>query len=62
MHLALNGADLGSDFIGRLGGLIGQMLDFVSDNREAFTGIAGAGGFNGGVKGKQIGLARDVID
>jgi hypothetical protein len=38
------------------------MLYLIRHHGKTFAGLTGSGRFNGGVKGKQIGLARDVID
>ena len=58
----LDRADLGSDVVGGAGGLAGERLHLLGDDGEAAAGIAGAGGLDGGVEGKQVGLAGDVAD
>ena len=58
----LDRGDLGGDVVGRARGLAGEAFDFLRDDREAAPGIAGAGRFDGGVEGEQIGLAGDVAD
>ena len=37
-------------------------LRTVGDHREAASGLAGAGGFDGGVEGEQVGLLGDALD
>jgi len=54
--------DLPGDVLGGFGAAAGEFLDFVGDDGEAEAVFAGAGGFDGGVEGKQIGLAGDAID
>ena len=39
-----------------------EFADFVGDDGETAAGFAGAGGFDGGVEGEQVGLFRDVVD
>ena len=58
----LDGGDLGGDVVGRAGGLAGEALHFLGDDREAAAGIAGAGRLDRRVEREQIGLAGDVAD
>src|SRR4029077_4513476 len=53
--------ELGDLRCGRLGPL-GQAPDLIGDYSEAATGVTGAGGFDGGVEGEQVGLVGDVVD
>ncbi|KWV85963.1 hypothetical protein PFLmoz3_04386 [Pseudomonas fluorescens] len=41
---------------------LGQVAHFVGDYRETATHFPGAGGFDGGVEGKQVGLFGDAVD
>src|SRR5688572_7607530 len=52
----LNAADLGADFLGGLGGLVGEVLHLGSDDRETLAGLASAGGFDRGVERQEVGL------
>ena len=54
--------DLRGDFLGRLGGLIGQRLDFARHHGKSPAVLAGARRLDRGVQGEQIGLAGDVLD
>ena len=45
-----------------LRGLIGQGLRFAGDHRKSPAMLAGARGFDRGVQGQQVGLARDALD
>ena len=47
---------------GGLGAAAGEVADFLGDDGEAFAGFAGAGGFDGGVEGEQVGLEGDFVD
>ncbi|GCC46321.1 hypothetical protein chiPu_0030325, partial [Chiloscyllium punctatum] len=58
----LDQADILADLGGCLRGLSGERLDLVRNDREAAAGIAGAGGFDGGVEREQIGLLGDRLD
>ena len=58
----LNLADLGADLLGRLGRLVGQVLDLGGHHGEALAGFPGAGRLDGGVKRQQVGLVGDVGD
>ena len=55
-------ADVLADFGGGFGGLLGQRLDLVGDDREPAAGVAGARGFDGRVQRQQIGLLGDRLD
>jgi hypothetical protein len=35
---------------------LGEVADFFGDDGEAHAGLAGAGGFDGGVEGEDVGL------
>ena len=54
--------NLRRDLAGGLGGLIGERLDLLGDDREALAGIARACGFDRGVEGQQVGLPCDRVD
>ena len=54
----LDRLDLLADVLGRLGGLLGQLLDLVGDDREALARFAGAGRFDRRVQRQQVGLLR----
>ncbi len=41
---------------------VARFFDFGRDDGEAFAGFAGAGRFDGGVEGQEIGLAGDIGD
>ena len=60
--LVLDRGDLGGDLLGRLGGLVGEVLDLAGDHGEALAGLAGAGRLDRGVERQQVGLAGDVVD
>ena len=60
--IGLNGGDLAADVSGGRSGLLGEFLDLIGHHGEAFAGLAGASGFNGGVEGEQVGLLRDGAD
>ncbi len=49
------------DLLGRLLGAMGQVAHLVGDHCEAASGLAGAGGFDGGVEGEQVGLLGDAL-
>lgn len=54
--------DLLADLPGRLGRLLGQRLDFGSDDRKSASGIACAGRLDRGIQRQQVGLPRDRAD
>ena len=58
----LDRRDVAGDLLGRLGRLIGQVLDLRRDDREALAGFTGARRLDRGVKGQEIGLAGDIVD
>ena len=60
--LLLHRSDLGGNFIRRICGLGGQVLDLAGHDRKAFTGLACSCSFNRRVECQQIGLIGDVID
>ena len=62
LRRGLDAGDLLADLAGRLGGLLGQRLDFGGHHRKTATGLAGARRLDGGVERQQIGLARDGVD
>ncbi len=41
---------------------LGERFDLVCDDGEAVAGLAGGGGFDGGVERQQVGLVGDVVD
>ncbi|MFO1477543.1 MAG: hypothetical protein U1F98_12940 [Verrucomicrobiota bacterium] len=49
-------------FAGGLGGALGEAADLVGNDGEAHAGFAGAGGFDGGVQGEDVGLESDFVD
>jgi hypothetical protein len=51
-----------ADFGGRGGGALGQLAHFVGHHGKAPATFSGAGSFNGGVQGQQIGLVGNVFD
>ena len=57
---ALDLGDAGADLLGGLRGLAGEALHFGRDHGKAPAGLAGAGGFDGGVERQQIGLSGDA--
>src|SRR5882724_6666551 len=59
---ALNALDEVGDFLGGLRGLFRELADFIGDNRKAETVLAGAGSFDGGIEGEQIGLFGQVVN
>ena len=54
--------DHARDFVGGALHTLGQVAHFVGDYRETATHFPGAGGFDGGVEGKQVGLFGDAVD
>jgi hypothetical protein len=50
------------DVFGRSGGFLGKVFDFGCYHGEALAGFSGAGGFDGGVEGEQVGLLGDAGD
>ena len=58
LDLADHAADLG----GGQAGPFGQLAHFVGDDREATALFAGAGGFDCGVEGEEVGLVGDFLD
>src|SRR5208282_5395752 len=59
LRVRLDGGDSRSDVFSRFGGLLGEFLDFIGDDGKPLARFAGAGGLNGGIQGKQVGLLRD---
>src|SRR4029079_17663804 len=59
---ALDGSDDGVDFAG--GGFrpLGESAYLVGDDGEPEAVLSGAGGFDGGVEGEQVGLVGDLVD
>ena len=47
--------------VGRAG-LLGEAPDFGGDDGKTLAVFAGAGGFNGGIEGEQVGLRGDMAD
>ena len=62
LGIRLDGVDLVADVFGRLGRLFSEFLDFVGDHGKAFSCLARACGFDGGIQGQQLGLLRDGGD
>ena len=62
LGVGLDGLDLAADVLGRLGRLLGQLLDLVGDDGEALAGLAGPGRLDGRVQGQQVGLLGDRRD
>ena len=58
----LDSGNLTFDFFGRPAGLVGQVLNLGSDDRETLAGLAGAGRLDGGVEGQQVGLLGNGLD
>ena len=54
--------DLDADALRRCRRARRPCLDLAGDHREAASGLAGTGRFDGGVERQQIGLRRDLID
>jgi hypothetical protein len=50
--VALDRHDPLPDLVGRLRRLLSQILDLAGHHREPLSGLAGAGGFDGGVEGR----------
>ena len=55
-------ADGRGDLAGRGARVMGQLLHFGGNHREAAAGIAGAGRLDGGVQRQHVGLAGDRLD
>ena len=49
LGVALNGFNFAADVFGCLGGLFGELLDFIGDYGEALARLAGARRFDGGI-------------
>ena len=58
----LNALDHAGDLAGGLGGAFGEAADLSGDDGEAAALVSCARGFDGGVEGEQVGLARDLVD
>jgi hypothetical protein len=58
----LQAVDQGLDFAGGAGGALGQRAHFVGDHGKATAHFTGAGGFDGGVQGQQVGLFGNRAD
>ena len=56
----LDGADGVAHIVGGGHGLFGQLAHLVRHHGKAASGLAGAGGLNGGVEGQQVGLVGNV--
>jgi hypothetical protein len=54
--------DPGGNFLGRAGGLAGEVLDLVRDDGEVFARFPGAGCLDRGVQRQQVGLFGDFTD
>ena len=59
---ALNGVDGVFHFLGGVHGFFGQFAHLVGHNGESASGLTGAGGLDGGVQGKQVGLVGHLVD
>jgi hypothetical protein len=55
-------ADRRADFVGGAGALFGEPPNLLGDDGEALAVLTGAGGFNGGIEGEEVGLARDALN
>src|SRR3982751_6547763 len=51
-----------ADFARRLLARLRKLAHFVGDDRKAGTLFAGAGGFDRGVEGKEVGAEADLLD
>src|ERR1700687_4050031 len=60
--LRLGAFDQLGDLPGRRLGALGEPAHLVGDDGKTTTGVARAGGFDGGVEGEQVGLVGDVVD
>ena len=59
LRVVLNCGDLAADVYSRLGGLLGEFLELVGHNGEAFAGLSGARGFDSSVEREKISLLGD---
>ena len=59
---ALDGGYLAGDFLGRLGGLVREVLDFGGYDGEALAGFPGPRRLDRGVQRQKVGLAGDIVD
>jgi len=57
--ILLNGGDALADLVGGGSGTLGEFLDFVGDDGETPSRIAGTGCFDGGIEGQEVGLVGD---
>jgi len=51
-----------ADFLGCTGGPFSQCPHFIGNHRKATPLLTGTGGFNGSVKGQQIGLISNILN
>lgn len=58
----LNGLDHFSNLFGGAGGAFGKGAHFIGDNGKSATLLAGAGGFDGRIERKQVGLIGDIFN
>jgi hypothetical protein len=58
----VQGLDFAAYLVGRLLGLVGQILDLRGHHRKAPPRLTGASRFDGRIEGEQIDLAGDVAD
>ncbi|MNH42930.1 hypothetical protein D3C79_1047260 [compost metagenome] len=58
----LQGFDDAPDFLGRNRRTLGQVAHLVGDHGKATALFAGAGGFDGGIQGQQVGLFGNAAD
>ena len=61
-RVVLYECNLTADIFGGCGGLTREFLHLVSDYGESASGFTGAGGFDRGVEGEEVGLLRDLVD
>jgi hypothetical protein len=53
---ALDTGNLGFNLFCGLGGLLGQLFNFIGNHGKPLAGLAGAGRFDGGIQGQKVGL------
>ena len=61
-YRVLDAGDLGANFLGGAGGLVGELLHFACNHRKTTTGLAGARRLDGGIEREQRGLTRDRLN
>ncbi len=60
--LLLDAGDEFGDLVGGFGGAVGELGEFVGEDGEASAMFSGAGGFDGGVEGEEVGLLGKFLD